>query len=166
MADSDAPLDVYLAYYADADTAQLDYDDLKSLADDDTIKIEAILLASRDADGKIHVKDNDHSGRKGAGWGAAIGLVAGAIFPPSLLAGAVVGGLAGGGIGSLVSAANRSDIKADLEDEMPPDSSAVIAVFDEIWVDQVEKALSRAANVDKQQLDDDSKKAVKDANAG
>ena len=164
MAETDAPLDVYLAYYADADTAQLDYDDLKSLADDDTIKIEAIMLASRDADGKIHVKDNDHSGRKGAGWGAAIGLVAGALFPPSLLAGAAVGGLAGGGIGSLVSAANKSAIKADLEDEMPPDSSAVVAVFDEIWVDQVAKALARAGSVEKEQLHDDSKKAVKDAN--
>lgn len=165
MAKSDAPLDVYLAYYADADTARLDYEDLKRLADADTIKIEAILLVSRDADGKIHVKDNEHAGLKGAGWGAAIGLVAGAIFPPSLLAGAAAGGLVGGGVGSLVSAAGKSEIKADLEDEMPPDSSAVVAVFDEIWVDQVEKALSRAANVDKQQLDEESKKAIEDANA-
>ena len=165
MSDNDAPTDVYIAYYGDADSAQQDYDDLKSLAADGTIKIEAIVLASRDADGKIEVKDNDHSGRKGAGWGAAVGLVVGAIFPPSLLAGAAVGALAGGGIGSLKSHKGKNDIKADLEDNMPPDSSAIVAVFDEVWVDQVEKALSRAAKTEKEQLDDDSKKAVKDANA-
>lgn len=163
MAESDAPLDLYLAYYGDADAAKLDYDDLKSLASADVIKIEAIALMSRDADGKIHVKDSDHSGRKGAGIGAAVGLVVGAIFPPSLLAGAVAGGLVGGGTGSLISRHRRSDIKADLETHMPPDSSAVVAVFEEIWVDQVEKALSRAANVEKEALDDSSEKSVKQA---
>ena len=163
MSDPDVPLDLYIAYYGDATAAQGDWDALKGLASDKTVKIETMVLASRDADGKIDVKDNFHTGMKGAGWGAAVGLVVGAIFPPSLLAGAAAGGLVGGGIGSLVSHADKNDIKADLDDSMPPNSSAVVAVFDEIWVDQVRTALKNAAKADEKQLDEDSKDAVKQA---
>lgn len=159
MSKADVPVDVYLAYYGDQYSAQQDFDDLKDLVSSGTIKMEAMVLASRDADGKIDVKDNFHTGAKGAGWGAAVGLVVGAIFPPSLLAGAAAGGLVGGGIGSLVSHADKSEIKADLED-MAPDSSAIVAVFDEIWVDQVRKALSKAVKSDEKQLDKASKDAV------
>lgn len=163
MTASDAPLDLYIAYYGDEDDAQADYDDLKALADEDSIKIEAMVVASRDTDGKIHVKDSAHTGAKGAGIGAVVGLVVGAIFPPSLLAGAIVGGLIGGGAGSLVSRHDKKEIKADLEDGMPPDSSAIVAVFDEVWVDQVEAALTRAVRKETKELDEQSKKAVKEA---
>jgi uncharacterized membrane protein len=162
MSDPDVPVDLYIAYYGDAAAAQQDWDGLKDLASSKTVKIEAMVLASRDADGKIDVKDNFHTGMKGAGWGAAVGLVVGAIFPPSLLAGAAAGGLVGGGIGSLVSHADKNDIKADLDDSMPPNSSAIVAVFDEVWVDQVRKALKNAVKADEKQLDDESKDAVKE----
>jgi uncharacterized membrane protein len=165
MADDNTPLALYLAYYSDAGGAQLDYDDLKTLASTDAIKIEAIALITRDAEGKIDVEDNDHSGRRGAGIGAAVGLVVGAIFPPSLLGGAVAGGLVGGGTGSLVSRKHRKEIKADLEDKMPRNSSAVVAVFEMSWVAEVKKALAHAQSVDEDELDDDGITAVKDANA-
>ena len=165
MSDSSAPLDLYLAYYADAESARLDYEGLKDLADGDVIKLEAIVLVTRTADGKIEVEDEEHTGRKGAGWGAAAGLVVGALFPPSLLAGAAAGALVGGGAGSLISRKNRNDIKADLETRMPPDSSAVVAAFEEVFVKQVEESLSRAAHVQKEELDDSSETAVKDANS-
>lgn len=163
MAKHDNPLDLYLAYYADADAARLDYDSLEGLASADVIKIDAIALVRRDADGKIDVVDNHHSGRKGAGVGAAVGLVVGAIFPPSLLGGAIAGGLVGGGTGSLVSRHRRKEIKADLESHMPPDSSAVVCVFEEIWAEQVEKALASAGALEKDQLDESSQKAITDA---
>jgi len=165
MSDNDAPLDLYLAVYGDADSAQADYDGLKNLVDAGTIKIEAMVLVSRDADGSIDVKDSDHSGRKGAGIGAGVGLVVGALFPPALIGSAVAGGLIGGGAGSLKSHHTKNEIKADLENDMPPDSSGIVVVFSEIWVDQIKKGLAKASKVDEEKLDDASKKAVEDANA-
>lgn len=161
MSDPNVPVDTYIAYYGDAGAAQQDWDGLKDLVSSDVIKMEAMVLASRGADGKIDVKDNFHTGRKGAGWGAAAGLVVGAIFPPTLLAGAAAGAVGGGAIGGLVSHHDKKEIKANLDDDMPPDSSAIVAVFDEVWVDQVRKALSKATKSDEKQLDEDSKKAVK-----
>jgi len=163
MSDPNVPVDIYIAYYGDADGAQQDWEVLKDLVSSDVIKMDAMVLATRGADGEIDVKDDFHTGRKGAGWGAVAGLVVGAIFPPTLLAGAAVGAVGGGAIGSLVSHHDKKEIKAELENDMPPDSSAIVAVFDEIWVDQVRKALSKAAKADEKQLDEDSKKAVKEA---
>jgi uncharacterized membrane protein len=89
--DTDAPVDLYVAAYADPDAARGDWDAIKQLAEDDTIKVDGLILVSRRSDGKIHVDDNFHEARKGAAWGAVGGAVIGLIFPPTLLAGAAVG---------------------------------------------------------------------------
>ena len=100
-AETDAPVDLYVAAYADPDSAREDWDAIKQLADDDVIKVEGLILVSRRADGKIHVDDDFHTAAKGAAWGAVGGVIVGLIFPPSLLAGAPVGAGAGLGIGGL-----------------------------------------------------------------
>jgi hypothetical protein len=69
MANDDAPIDIYVAAYGDAVSAQQDWDGLKELAKDKVISVEALVLVSRDDEGKIHVKDNAHD----AGLGAAVG---------------------------------------------------------------------------------------------
>ena len=63
------------------------------------IKVDGLILLSRRSDGKIHVDDDFHTARKGAGWGAVGGAVIGLIFPPTLLAGALVGAGVGAGVG-------------------------------------------------------------------
>ena len=57
---SQAPVDLYIAAYADPNAAQADWDAIKELAKDDVITVEALVLVSRDMDGKIDVKDNFH----------------------------------------------------------------------------------------------------------
>ena len=163
MAQTDVPIDLYIAAYADPHAAQADWDDLKALARDDVIKVDALVLVSRDADGKIHVDDDFHTARKGAMWGAVGGAVVGLIFPPSLLAGAAVGAGAGLGIGGLKSHREKKAIKADVEDALPPDSSGIVALFEATWVTDVDKALSHAAKVTKEEVDADSAEEVKKA---
>ena len=68
--DSKAPVCLYIAAYSDAGAAQGDWDAIKQAASDDVIKVEGLVLVSRDADGKIHVDDDFHTARKGAMWGA------------------------------------------------------------------------------------------------
>jgi uncharacterized membrane protein len=161
--DTDTPVDLYVAAYLDPDAARADWDAIKQLADQDVIKVEGLILVSRRSDGKIHVDDNFHTAGKGAAWGAVGGAVVGLIFPPSLLAGALVGAGAGLGIGGLVSHAEKKEIKDDVADALPLNSSGIVALFDEQWATDVDKALSKASKVTKDKVDGKSAKAVKSA---
>jgi uncharacterized membrane protein len=161
--DADAPVDLYIAAYDDPDAARADWDAIKQLANDDLIKVDGLILVSRRDDGKIHVDDDFHETRKGATWGAVGGAVVGLIFPPALLASAVVGAGIGAGAGALVSHGQKKEIKADVDDTLPPNSSGIVAVFEEQWEDDVDKALSKASNVTKEKVDSDSAGQVKAA---
>ena len=161
--DTAALVDLYVAAYLDADAARDDWDAIKQLAAADVIKVEGLILVSRRSDGKIHVDDDFHTAGKGAAWGAVGGAVVGLIFPPSLLAGALVGAGAGLGIGGLVSHGEKTEIKADVEDALPLNSSGIVALFDEQWAAAVDKALAKASKVTKDQVDGKSAGAVKDA---
>jgi uncharacterized membrane protein len=160
---TDAPVDLYVAAYDDPDAARGDWDAIKQLAQDDVIKVDGLVLVSRGADGKINVDDDFHEARKGAGWGAVGGAVVGLIFPPALLASAAVGAGIGAGAGALLSHGEKQAIKADVEDTLPPNSSGIVAFFEEQWADDVEKALSNASNVTKEKVDGDSADQVKAA---
>src|SRR4249920_3103384 len=147
---TDAPVDLYIAAYPDPDAARVDWDALKQLADDDVIELDGLVLVSRRSDGKIHVDDDFHTTRRGATWGAVGGAVVGLIFPPALLASAAVGAGIGAGAGGLVSHGRKEEIKADVDDTLPPDSSGIVAIFEEQWADDIDKALSKASKVTKE----------------
>jgi uncharacterized membrane protein len=159
----DAPVDLYIAAYPDPDAARGDWDTIKQLAKDDLIKVDGLILVSRRSDGTIHVDDDFHETRKGAAWGAVGGAVVGLIFPPALLASAAVGAGVGAGIGGLISHGQKQEIKADVEDTLPLNSSGVVAVFEEQWADAIDRALSNASKVTKEQVDRDSADEVKAA---
>src|SRR6478752_291314 len=135
MADK-PPIDLYIAAYSDPDAARADWDGLKQLARDRVITVDAMVLVRRDADGKIDVEDNGHEV-------------------------AVVGGGIGAGAGALLDHHLKSEIKADVEDSLPPNSSGIVAVFEERWVTEIEKQLRNAAKVEKHQVDADSVESVK-----
>ena len=149
MAHEDLPLDVYIAAYSDADAAQEDWDAIKRLAADKIVSIDGLVLVRRDADGKIHVKDTAHDAGIGAAVGAVGGALVGLIFPPALLASAVVGAGIGAGTGAIVDQVTKHEIKSDLEDTLPPNSSGIVAVFEERWVAEVEKTLAKADKAEK-----------------
>ena len=90
MTDDNTPVDLYIAAYSDPDAAGRDWADLKQLEQDEMIKLDGLVLVSRDAEGKINVKEDTHDVRKGSVIGAVGGLVVGLIFPPALLASGLV----------------------------------------------------------------------------
>jgi uncharacterized membrane protein len=160
---ADAPIDLYIAAYNDPNAARGDWDGIKELAKDDQIKVDGLLLVSRTGDGKIKVDDDLHETRKGAAWGAVGGAVVGLIFPPAILAGAAVGAGMGAGAGALVSHGRKEEIKADVDDTLPLNTSGIVAIFEERWEDDMVKALSHASNVTKKKVDSDSADHVKAA---
>ena len=158
-----SPVDLYIAAYDDPDAARADWDTIKQATEADLIKVDGLILVSRGADGKIHVDDDFHETRKGATWGAVGGAVVGLIVPPALFASAAVGAGIGAGAGALVSHAQKEEIKADVDDTLPVNSSGIVAIFEEQWADEIDKALSKASNVTKEKVDSDSADQVKTA---
>lgn len=134
---TDAPVDLYVAAYADEDAARGDWDAIKQLAKDDSIKVDGLILVSRGGDGKIHVDDDFHETRKGAEWGA--------------------------GTGALLSHADKSAIKLQVDDTLLLQSSGIVAMFEEQWQADIDKVLSNASKVTKKTVDGKSAKQVKDA---
>ena len=107
---------VVLAVFPDeaaADTAAQALKDWDKL--DDDVKLNAIGVLVLDESGKLKTHK---LGRRAWGKGAGIGVVLAAIFPPTLLAGALAGGVLGSlvhkGLG--IDSAERDDITKALQD--------------------------------------------------
>ena len=84
---------------ADAEAA---YAALREIERDSRLRIDGVVVASRDADGKVHLgKVTEHSTKTGLHWGLVGGVALGVLFPPSILAGAVGGGAIGAAIGKV-----------------------------------------------------------------
>ena len=149
MAEVNAPLDLYVAAYSDSERAQQDWDDIKRLVRDQVVTVEALVLVSRDTNGKIHVKDNAHEVGVGTAIGAIGGALVGLIFPPALLASAVVGAGFGAGAGAVADQLQKHEIKADVEETLPPGSSGIIAVLEERWVTDVQNTLAKAEKTER-----------------
>jgi hypothetical protein len=55
----------------------------------------------------------------------------------------------------------KKQIKADVEDTLPPGSSGIVALFEERWVTAIDKALAKADKVSKHEVDPQSAEDVK-----
>lgn len=132
---------LFVAAYDDEGSATSDFTAIKSL--EDTAVVAAVVL-SRDADGKVEVKE--HGGqivKRGTAIGAVSGLVVGLFAPPLLLSGLVGAGI-GAGVGAIAKHHEEKKIGVDAEDWLPNGSSAIVAVVDDLYLDRVEAAIEKA----------------------
>src|SRR4029077_20844583 len=81
-----------------------------------------------------------------------IGAAIGVIFPPSVLASAAVGGLAGGLGGHFKKGLPRSDVK-ELGDELERGNAALIVIGESRMEEQLDKALTRAEKTIEKEID-------------
>ncbi len=127
--------------YADAGTAAEDFKTLKVGEDSGEYKVVGAVVMNRDASGKVDVKEHGdaHVGG-GAMLGGTAGLVVG-LFAPPLLAATAIGAGIGAGVGALRKRHEEKQMGVDLEEYLPPGSSAVVAVVDDQYADKVEAAL-------------------------
>jgi len=161
MSDSNNPVALYMAAYADASAAQTDWDALKDAESTGAIEIDGMVLVTRDQDGKVDVKDTDHTTAKGTGWGALGGAVIGLLFPPALLGATAVGAAAGAGIGGLKSHSDKKQLKEDAEEVLPDNSSGIIAAVEPQFAKQLQSAMTNATKVTEREIDGDSANEVK-----
>src|SRR5436305_12666064 len=126
---SDNPIEIFIAKFGDEVAAKQSLEDFQAMDREGSIDLIDAAVIVRGADGKVRYEETaDPSGKKWAKRGAIAGGLVGLIFPPSIIASAAVVG-AGGGLWGKVrdKGFKDGDLKA-VGQELPPGSSAIIAV--------------------------------------
>ncbi|HEY7857217.1 MAG TPA: DUF1269 domain-containing protein [Candidatus Nanopelagicales bacterium] len=167
---TDGAYTLFVADFADTETAWGAYEYLKEIEDGRTLEIEGVIVVKRDADGKLEVqKATDHSARRGLKWGIVGGVVLGVIFPPSILGSAAVLGAAGAAAGKVRQVRNQKELAEELQDAIAPGHSGLVALVSNPAAEKIRKALDKADAIVEKALDkaaaDDIKAAAAEAEA-
>ncbi len=162
---SDRPIFIYAANYESLEDATADYDVLLDLHAAELVGSYDVAIISKDDDGKVHVHKREKPTQHGAWAGIGVGALVGILFPPSLIASAIVGGGAGAVIGHLARGMSRKDMH-ELGDLLEEGQAALVIVGESRVDEQVRKALKRARKSIEEEIDADAdgmKKALEDA---
>jgi uncharacterized membrane protein len=145
---------LFVAQFADTAAASQAYDQLRELETTTTLAIDGVVVARRELDGKVHLEElTEHSTRTGLGWGLVGGIALAALFPPSLLAGAVAGGTVGAAAGKIRNLVRRSEVEKQLEDALQPGTSGILALVEDQAAAEVQRALAKADRVVEKSVD-------------
>jgi len=134
---------LYVAAYSDATSAKADFESLKS-AEGADLSVEAAVVMSRDADGNVDVlEQGDGITGSGAVIGGSLGFVVG-LFAPPLLAATAIGAGIGAVLGHFTKKHEEKELGVDLDEYFPPNSSAVVVIVEDKYLDRVDAALAKA----------------------
>ncbi|HSO27420.1 MAG TPA: DUF1269 domain-containing protein, partial [Anaerolineales bacterium] len=139
---SEAPMQLIVAAFNDAKGAGEALKELKAAKRERLIGITNAAVLVKDDKGKLHIKETaDMGGGKGAALGGVAGAAIGLIAGPALLVPAAVGALVGGLTAKLRDSGFSNDRLKALGAGLQPGSSAIVAIVEHKWVQQVEEAL-------------------------
>ncbi len=139
------PIELIVAAFNDDAKAGEALKQLRVLENEQLIVLVNAAVMTKDGNGKVSVKETDDIGvGKGALFGAVTGGLIGLLGGPL---GVIVGAAAGAATGGV--AANKIDMGfpdatlQELRDTLQPDSSAILALIQHQWVDQVVEELDK-----------------------
>ena len=137
-----APTSQSLVYavYNGQDTASQVYKTMVQGQSSTGERIESYAIVSKDLKGKVRVRDQR---KRDAGVGVLLGAVVGLVGGPL---GVAAGATAGGAVGYLTGDAvgiSRDDVE-NMKTSLTPDSSALVVVLDDVWVQDVSRDLNQA----------------------
>jgi uncharacterized membrane protein len=139
---SDNPIQIFIATFGDEVMAKQSLKDFQAMDREGSIELIDGAVIVHSADGKVRFEESaDPSGKKWAKRGAIAGGVAGLIFPPSLIASAIVGGGAGGIWGKIRDKGFRDEDLKAIGESMDPGTSAIIAIAEDHMIERLEKGL-------------------------
>ena len=140
---SDVPVQVIIAAFQDEQGASAALDMLKEAKRERLIGIQDAAVLRKDESGKLHIKETaDMGGGKGAALGGVAGGVVGAIAGAALAGPVLVGALIGGLAAKLSDSGFDNDRLKAVGDNLTPGSSAIIAVVEHKWVEEVRKEMA------------------------
>ncbi len=164
MATPDAVF-IYIGTYPSEMAARADYDVVKDLHAAGAVGTYDAAVITKDDAGKVHVNKDETATRHGAWGGAAVGAVVGILFPPSIIATALVGAAVGGVGGHLWRGMSRADVK-EFGDIIDDGQAALVIVGESTIEAAIEKAQLKAEKRIAKELDVSAKdvdKAVQEA---
>jgi uncharacterized membrane protein len=142
---TDGAYTLIVGVFANEPDAKAAYAGLQEMERTSPLRIDGVVVASSDAEGKVHLGTvTEHSTKTGLKWGVVGGVALGLLFPPTVLAGAVGGGALGAAIGKVRNVARRSGLAQQLEGVMPANSSGVVALVEDTAVVEIRRALDKA----------------------
>lgn len=156
---------IYVGTYGSEVDARADYDVVKDLHALGAVGTFDAAVVTKDDSGKIHVNKDETSTRHGAWGGAGAGALVGILFPPSIIASALVGAAIGGVAGHLWKGMSRDDIK-EFGDLIDSGEAALVIVGETKIAAYLDKAALKAKKNVTKELDIDKKdvdKAVQEA---
>ena len=139
---SDNPIQIFIAKFGDEAAAKQSLEDFQAMDREGSIELIDAAVIVRGADGKVRFEETaDPSGKKWAKRGAIAGGVVGLIFPPTLIASAIVGGGAGGLWGKIRDKGFKDEDLKAVGEEMDPGTSAIIAIAEDHVIERLENGL-------------------------
>jgi uncharacterized membrane protein len=151
---SDGAHSLVVAEFSSIDDAQAAYEQLKEIERTTSLHIDGVVVASCDAEGKVHLGQvTEHSTKTGLKWGVVGGALLGLIFPPSIIGSAVALGGAGALMGKVRNAANRKGLADELADVMKPNTSGLVALVQDTAVVEIRAAMAKADEIVSKAID-------------
>ncbi len=142
---SETPVELIVAAFNDEQGAEAAYKELKQAKKQHLIGIKDAAVIRRDKKNKLHIKDiHDMGGGKGAGIGALIGGSIGLILGPGAILTGAAGALIGGFAAKLSDGGFPDERLKEIGAGLKPETSAIVAVIEHRWVDDLQNELAEA----------------------
>lgn len=157
MTDSkDKNMFLFVGAYQNEDMANEDFEALKELRAAGFVGSYEVGIVSKDKDGKLDIKRHTTNTGKGTGWGLAVGALVGAIFPPTILAGGLVGAGAGALVGHQFNDISKDDLK-EIGEYIENNEAALVVIGESKVEDMINKAAKNAVKEYKKEFNADAK---------
>jgi uncharacterized membrane protein len=134
---------IFVGTYASEVDARADYDTVKALHSVGAVGTFDAAVITKDDEGSVHVNKHETSTRHGAWGGAGVGALVGILFPPSIIASALVGAAVGGVSGHLWKGMSRADVK-EFGEAIDAGEAALVVVGQTTIASYLEKAELKA----------------------
>jgi uncharacterized membrane protein len=155
---------VLVARFADTGAAAQVYEGLRNGEGAGRYHIDGVLVVHADDSGKVTVQQlTDHHTRKGLGWGVVAGVIAGIVFPPSILASAAVLGGAGAVLGKIGNVREKQRVEQAVSEVITAGTSGILALVSLKDVEAITAAIPEAQEVKTIPVDDATATAIEQA---
>ena len=142
---SEVPVQLIVAAFKDENAANEALKALKQAKKEKLIRIQDAAVIRKDEKGKLRIKETaDVGGGKGAAFGGVVGATIGLIAGPALIVPAAVGALIGGLTAKLTDTGFSDERLKQIGEGLEPGTSAIIAVVEHRWVEQVQRQMQEA----------------------